>query len=371
MRLADFIEQNVCLIADGAQAFAATQTPQGVHLDETALRDHIPEILLAVVADLRTKQSAEAQLLKSEGRASVLDGPRTPASTHGMLRAKGGFDINQMVAEYRALRAAVLRLWIDAHEPSKQSFDDMIRFNEAIDQAISESVSYFSKEAESWRQVFLGVLGHDLRAPLSVIVTTSDLLSRMTRDGPYSEHTQRIVRSGMRMSKLLDDLLDYSRTQLGVGVRIVRSECCLSEVLSEEIDLLRTALPEATIRFYTSGPVCDSFDASRLREVLANLVSNAYKYGESGSAILVSLARTAEGVELVVRNRGAPLPSASLDELFNPLRRGLQPATSGERTSLGLGLFIVREIVKAHRGEVVGESARGKTTFTVRIPLQA
>lgn len=143
MRLADFIEQNVCLIADGAQAFAATQTPQGVHLDETALRDHIPEILLAVVADLRTKQSAEAQLLKSEGRASVLDGPRTPASTHGMLRAKGGFDINQMVAEYRALRAAVLRLWIDAHGPSKQSFNDMIRFNEAIDQAISESVSYF------------------------------------------------------------------------------------------------------------------------------------------------------------------------------------------------------------------------------------
>lgn len=89
---------------------------------------------------------------------------------------------------------------------------------------MAESIADFSKESELWRQVFLGVLGHDLRGPLSVIVMTSELMSRMTQDLPFSEHTDRIIRSGQRMSKLLDDLLDYSRTTLGMGIRVVRAE---------------------------------------------------------------------------------------------------------------------------------------------------
>ncbi len=368
MRLADFIETHAESIADGAEAFAATQAPSGVHLDAAALRDHIPQILEAIVLDLRTFQDAAEQQARSEGRAPIVEGPKSAARSHGRMRAKGGFNVDQMVAEYRALRAAVLRLWIGDHPLSQDAVEDIIRFNQAIDQAVAESVADFSKEAESWRQVFLGVLGHDLRGPLSVIVTTSELMSRMTQDTPFSEQTERIIRSGKRMSKLLDDLLDYSRTSLGMGIRIARTEGDLRDAVHEEIELLQASLPEVSISFQVTGPTRGRFDVSRIREALSNLVTNAAKYGDRGSRIHVTLEGDGKQVELVVRNHGASLSSESLNALFEPLQRGPDLATSGELASLGLGLFIVREVVKAHGGEVTAASGDGTTAFTVRLP---
>lgn len=370
MRLADFIEINARLIADGAQAFAGTLAPDGAHFDAATLRDHIPEILATIVLDLRTPQSAHEQQAKSEGNSPIVVGPKSAARDHGRLRAKSGFEIEQIVAEYRALRAAVLRLWAAEHALDQEGIEDIIRFNEAIDQAVAESVADFSKEAESWRQVFLGVLGHDLRGPLNVIVMTSELMSRMTQDTPFSEQTDRIIRSGKRMNKLLDDLLDYSRTALGMGIRIVRTEGDLCEALNEEVDLLRAALPEATIEFDATGPVRGQVDASRIREALSNLVTNAAKYGDQGADIHVLLSGDAEEIQLVVRNQGATLSSDSLTALFEPLQRGHRESETGHQQSLGLGLFIVREIVKAHGGAVTASSSGKTTVFTMRIPCK-
>lgn len=368
MRLADFIEQNAQRIADGAEAFAMTQAPPGVHMDAAAFRDHIPEIIAAVVQDLRTPQGAEQQLAKSEGRDSQLDGPKSAARSHGRLRAKSGFNIDQMVAEYRAMRAAVLRLWADVRTLDQDAVQDMIRFNEAIDQAVAESVADFSVEAESWRQVFLGVLGHDLRGPLSVIVTTSELLLRMTQDTPFSEQTSRIIRSGRRMNKLLDDLLDYSRTTLGMGIRIEREDADLEGAIREELDMLRTQLPGIGIRFESSGVTKGPFDASRVREALGNLVVNAAKYGSPGGDIVVILKGDDQRAELVVRNEGATLSTHDLMALFDPLKRSRDESHEGDRTSLGLGLFIVREIARAHGGELSANASDHATEFTMRLP---
>jgi signal transduction histidine kinase len=370
MRLADFIEAHAVEIADGAQAFAGTQAPAGVELDAVALRDHIPEILEAIVLDLRTSQTAAQQQAKSEGNAPCVAGPRSAAGIHGKLRAKGGFNVDQMVAEYRALRAAVLRRWMEAHPVGSLAFEDLIRFNEAIDQAVAESVADFSTEAESWRQVFLGVLGHDLRGPLGVITSTAELLSRVARDTASTELIQRISRSGKRMSRLLDDLLDYSRSMLGMGIRISRGESDLGLALQDEVDLLRASLPDARIRLETTGPTRGEFDASRLREAVGNLVNNAAKYGDAGGEIVVHLDGGPEETRLVVRNVGAPLPSESLAALFEPLQRGSRVARSGEHASLGLGLFIVREIAKAHGGEVIATAADDTTAFTIRLPTR-
>jgi len=368
MRLADFIEFNAPMIIDGAEAFAATQTPPGVHLDSDALRDHLPEVLAAIVLDLRTSQSAEAQHAKSEGRAPIAEGPKSAASSHGGLRAKSGFRVDQMVAEYRALRAAVLRLWLAEHPPYHHAIEDMIRFNEAIDQAVAESVADFSKEVESYRQLFLGALGHDLRGPLNVIVISSELLSLMAHETPYSEQIDRIIRGGKRMTTLLDDLLDYSRSALGVGTRIVRSEVDLQQALTEEIKLLRAAMPEVKINFNASGPTREQFDGSRIREALSNLVTNAAKYGDSGADILVAIKGDGQRAEIVVCNDGPALPSDGVNALFEPLLRGPNAVVSDGQTSLGLGLFIVREIVRAHGGEVTATSTDGTTAFTMRLP---
>lgn len=368
MRLADFIENNAGAIVDGAEAFAATQAPSGVRMDSRALRDHIPDILSEVVIDLRTSQDAAQQLAKSEGRDSNVAAPESAARSHGRLRAKSGFNVDQMVAEYRAMRAAVLRLWAAEKPLDHDAIQDMIRFNEAIDQAVAESVADFSAEAESWRQVFLGVLGHDLRGPLGVIVSTSEVMSLMTRDSAFSAETDRIIRSGRRMSRLLDDLLDYSRTSLGMGIRIARTQGDLQEAVHEEIDLLREALPGVNITFEADGSTQGPFDISRVREALSNLVTNAAKYGAGGADVIVSLTGDEEQVELVVRNQGPTLSPASLNKLFEPLSRGPSPATTGEETSLGLGLFIVREIAKAHGGEVTATSSEQSTAFTMRLP---
>ena len=136
MRLADFILRNMESILVEWEAFAATLFPAAASMTPLALRDHAKEILEAVAKDLSTSQTKQAQIDKSRGRApKLMDAPETAAQTHAILRARSGFDINQLASEYRALRASALRLWTESCQPDDINLEDVIRFNEAIDQA--------------------------------------------------------------------------------------------------------------------------------------------------------------------------------------------------------------------------------------------
>ena len=373
MRLADFIEKNVEPILSAAEAVAATMLPAASHLDSAALRDHMPMILAAVARDLRSTQTAEEQLAKSLGKQARPHGaPETAAQTHALLRAKAGFDIEQLVAEYRALRASVLRLWFEGGKAGGPEIqDDLVRFNEAIDQAVAESVAYFTAEMDRWRHVFLGVLGHDLRGPLNAILLTAEILSKMTTDAPLSRHTVRLIQSGKRMKTLLDDLLDFSRASLGLGLGLHRATVDLATICTEEVELLRSALPDVKISFRSEGETLGSFDGSRVREAVGNLVTNAARYGTPGAVINVALIGNVNNVRLSVSNAGVPIPKEDLHALFEPLRRGRPLDEMTDRANLGLGLFIVREIAKAHGGEIQVESAAGTTVFTMVLPHTA
>ncbi|MDZ5784990.1 RsbRD N-terminal domain-containing protein [Stenotrophomonas maltophilia] len=131
MRLADFIERNAREILEDAVAFAKTQAPDTVEFSAKQLRNHLPQILQAVVDDLRSPQAASQQLAKSHGLAPLKPGPESAASYHGRTRAIAGFGLNQMVAEYRALRASVLRRWASDQQLIASSIDDILRFNSA------------------------------------------------------------------------------------------------------------------------------------------------------------------------------------------------------------------------------------------------
>ena len=342
----------------------------GAPLDDAALRDHLPDIVDAIVADLRRPQTASEELRKSEGRAVSPPGhPRSAAGTHALHRAHSGYSISQLVSEYRALRASVLRMWADSPGPaSAASRDEVTRFNEAIDEAIAESVTHYADEVERWRNIFLGVLGHDLRSPLGAIVMTSELIARMAVDQPVAIAAQRLIRSGERMGDLLDKLLVYNRAQMGVGFEVERKEVDLVEACSQEIDMLRSLLPDTQIHFQAPEPVRGMFDAARVREALANLVVNADKYGTHRGDIRVELRNEGDGAEIVVGNAGEPIPRETLDLMFEPLRRGGVAPGSGERTSLGLGLFIVNQIAEAHGGSIRAASADGTTTFNLHLP---
>jgi signal transduction histidine kinase len=369
MRLADFIDANMQPILAEWESFASSLLPAAAELDAAALRDHAEEMLHAMAKDLRTPQSSAEQSAKSQGRAPVLPGvAETAAQTHALLRATGGFTIRQLVAEYRALRASVLRLWAGAGAYGPDAMEDAGRFNEAMDQAIAESVDYFTSEVDRWRAIFLGVLGHDLRGPLNAVLLTSQVISALGAGTPVSQHTEKLMRSGQRMRQLMDDLLDYNRTSLEIGIRITRGLVDLAAVCREEIELLRAALPGSTIEFATEGVTQGSWDASRTKQVVSNLVINAARYGDPGGVVRVSLRGDDVQVHLSVENTGPSIPKEMLNSLFEPLRRFSAANSKGETESLGLGLFIVRQVALAHGGGVSVESADGTTRFTVTLP---
>jgi signal transduction histidine kinase len=369
MRLADFIETNTEEILSEWEGFARTLLPAASGMDVTALRDHAEQILHTVARDLRTSQSRSEQAAKSRGEAPRPPrSPETAAETHAVLRATSGFTMQQMVAEYRALRASVLKLWTDAHEPGPDTLSDMSRFNEAIDQAVAESVDYFAMEAERWRNVFLGVLGHDLRGPLNAIMLTSRLLAQLNEGTPVSAVTARLIRGAERMSKLLDDLLDYSRAALHLGIPVAPAITDIALACQEEIDLQRIAWPKNVIELTTEGPTQGVWDASRLKQLLGNLIANAAKYGDPGTPVTVRLVGNDDDVLLSVENTGPAIAAAGVQLLFEPLRRGANGDVRTERNSLGLGLFIVRQIVRAHEGTVSVSSKDGKTVFSVTLP---
>lgn len=363
MRLATFLESAHAEILDEAVTFART-IPALAHTSEQALRDHLPEVLKAISTDLRTSQSRTEAIAKSHGDAPHTSS-QTPAETHGLMRAQDGIDIEQLVAEFRALRSSILRLWTDTHPAQPNAIEDIIRFNEAIDQAVAESVKFYAEARERWREIFLGVLGHDLRGPLNTISLTAAIL-RQQGIAPVNQ-TAMLTRAVARMKSLLDTLLEYSRSSLGVGMALKLEPVDLAVACSDELELQRAANPDSRIDYATQGSTEGTFDASWVREALGNLVSNAIKHGDSSESVCVRLEGDAACVRIVVENQGE-LPSDDTEKLFEPLRQGKSGSAKSDHTHLGLGLFIVRQVARAHGGDVTGNCSDRRVRFTMELP---
>ena len=371
MRLPDFIEQNMEPILQQWEDFAKTLTPAAEGMDPLALRDHAEHMLRTIAADLRTRQSQEARILRSHGNAPRVNSI-TSAETHADLRHASGFTIGQVIAEYRALRTSVLALWLPPDYVSKdQEIDDVIRFNEAIDQALAESVVTYATAVETARNVFLGVLGHDLRSPLGAVLLSAEVLLR-TGDLPPkpTKNVSRIYMSVKRSIKIVGDLLDFTRTQLGSGIP-VRIECDdLAATCKGMVEEAQAYHSDRQIHLLAEYPLPWRFDKSRIEQVISNLIGNAIQHGEADSPVTITL-KVIDGYALMsVHNAGLPIEDSAKPTLFNPLIRHLQGAVEyGSAAGLGLGLYIASAIVIAHQGSIEVESEAGSgTTFTVRIP---
>ncbi|SAL84929.1 histidine kinase [Caballeronia arvi] len=371
MRLADFILRDMEPIAAHWEAFASTLLPAAEHMESLALREQVEQILRGVASDLCTSQTREAQREKSMGRGSGLIDPteETAAQKHGVLRARSGFSVSQLAAEYRALRASVLRLWMDDCYPEGPDLDDLIRFNEAIDQALAESVTSFSAQVEQNRNLLLGMLGHDMRSPLQAIQVTASCLALLNAGEQVSKAASRLIRSGARMQGLLDDLTQFNRTKLGLGINVTPTDVNLADVLADEVDELRAIHPDRQIELNVSGDLQGDWDGPRLQQLLGNLVLNAIKYGAQDTPVRVTVTCDVTHVHIDVSNRGAVIESATLGRIFNPLMRGPGRRSEDERAgSLGLGLYIASEIAKAHSGSIETRSSDTETTFSVSLP---
>lgn len=375
MRLADFILDNLEPILQSWEDFARTIPGASRPMDVEALRDHAEQMLRTIADDLRTSQSTTEQIDKSIGKADKGDG-ETAAETHAISRHDAGFSINEMVSEYRALRSSVLRKWLQEIKSGTDfEVEDMTRFNEAIDQALAESVATYSGTVTSTRNVFLGILGHDLRTPLGAIQLGAEVL--LLDDNLTAKPTMiasRLYTSAKRANKIVTDLLDFTRSQSGSGIPVHQIEVNLAEVCEGMVEEVRAYNPERQIVYDTSGNLTGSFDASRMEQVFSNMISNAVQHGSKTAPIRVGMHAEQAHAVFTVHNLGEPIAKDAIADIFNPMSRHSQYAAGehGPHSGLGLGLYIASEIVAAHKGTIVVESsAELGTTFTVELPLTA
>jgi signal transduction histidine kinase len=343
-------------------------------MDTKALRDHALEMLQTIVADLRTPQSSAEQIAKSKGIADgSAGGPDTAAEVHGAGRAGSGFTVGEMVAEYRALRASVIRLWTRENgNLTGEDLTDLTRFNEAVDQALAESITRYTSDVDRSKDMFLAILGHDLRSPLGAVQMASQFMLELGElEEPNLTLTTRIVRSTKRMNQMVGDLLDFTRSRLGSGVPIVRAPMDMGKELKSAVDEISAANPGAVVQLETSGDLRGNWDSARMSQVIANLLGNAVQHGSAKTTITVSGRGNDKEIVLRVHNRSPVIAASELPGIFGPFKRlkAGQSSAGSATSSLGLGLYIAERIVTAHGGTIIVESSEDiGTAFTVRLP---
>ena len=373
MRLADFILTNRAAILAEWEAFAKTCAPASASMGIVALSDHASEMLTVIARDLQTPQGAYEQSEKSMGRApSTGASEQTAAEKHGTGRAESGFTMDQMVAEYRALRASVIRLWTKYRgEVTSLDLDDLTRFNEAIDQSLAESITRFTQDLDKSKEMFLAILGHDLRTPIGAVMTSAKfMLETKELEEPHLTLTSRIVSASTRMNHMVGALLDFTRSRLGGGIPIVRAPMNMGKTAHDVVNEISAAHPDRTIKVDARGALKGEWDCERITQVLSNLISYALEHGSSRTAVDVQVHGDEKEVAIAVHNRGPAIPEDQLDGIFNAMKQQATPAkTSGQSANLGLGLYIADQIVHSHNGGIDVESSEEKgTTFTVRLP---
>lgn len=220
------------------------------------------------------------------------------------------------------------------------------------------------RDTVRFRDRFMAILGHDLRSPLTTILMSAAILERSSIDDIVSV-ARRIDRSGRRMSKMIDDLLDLTRAQMAGGIPIHPRPMALDQMAKQVLDELQTSRPKRLAVLESHGNCRGVWDPDRLAQVVSNLVSNAFDYSPDDSEVRVTVDGDGPRVRLKVANAGAPIPVDLAATLFDPFRR----AAAGQNPrGLGLGLFIVKRIVEGHCGSVTVRSDERETCFDVDLP---
>jgi signal transduction histidine kinase len=372
--LGDFIQDNLEPILQEWEEFARSLAPLA-GMDKHALRDHAQAMLDAVVVDMQEPQSERQRRAKSEGQGpSPEAGLDHAAQLHAVARLHDQFTLDQLVAEFRAIRASVLRRWSATDPVTPHPVEQITRFNEAIDQALSTSVEHYSSLIEESRTVILGVLAHDLRNPLSSITMGMHHLMRSSQSVPETARVAaRTLRSAERMEGLVRDLLDFALARLGGGLPVRYEPANLQDIAARVVEEMQSSHPGRVVRLVQAGALDGRWDPARVSQLLINLVTNALQHGDSSGEVRLELNGVeADAVVLAVHNGGPPMSEASRRRLFQPMNRpptGTEPSAAS--SGLGLGLYIASQIVKSHKGslEVSSGPAHG-TTFTARLPRQ-
>jgi len=370
--LARFIEANLEPILQEWETFARSLVPLA-NLDRKALRDHAEEMLRAVAEDMRVPQSEQQRADKAQGlRPDNFPQLTRAAESHAVSRFGDQFTMDQLVAEFRAIRASVLKQWAMGSTGADGEVEELTRFNEAIDQALSASVTRYTVKLDESRAMILGVLAHDLRNPLNVLsIGLRYILRNESTDPANAKVAARGLQSVYRMDGLIRDLLDFTLVRLGPGLPVQTEPANLDLLCTRTIEEVEASHPERRLHYNVAGQMNGEWDPKRVSQMLINLLTNALHHGDPNGEVAVKLRGTQTEVRIDVHNEGPAIPEAQRATLFRPLAHTVLNTRSGasESSGLGLGLYIAREIATAHGGSIeVKSTAAEGTTFTVRMP---
>ena len=368
MTLAQFITANIEAILTEWETFARS-FPPGAAVGSTNLRDDAERMLRFVIAELGSAQSETERAARGGGQ-KVAGSESTAAHLHGRLRLTQAFDLPQIVSEFRALRASVIRLW-SAHQEADLPASELIRFNEAIDQLLADSVQRYADDMERARDLLLAVLSHDLRNPLSSILMSAEVLARTQPLTPRQDKlTADIIRGAERMRAMIHDLLDLTRTRLSAKLEISQERCDLFDVCRNIAEETHAGNPQREISVESSGDCVGWWNCARIARLVSNLVGNAVQHGQEKTLVRITVVGDDPAVvALTVENRGRAIPPEFRSSIFAPLNHNAAARDHGQIGSVGLGLYIAKEIVLAHGGSIaLLRSDEAGTMFEARLP---
>jgi signal transduction histidine kinase len=367
MSLSKFIRDNSERLLTEWENFARKLA--GGSLSRWALRDHAPAIIRNLAEDLES-----TPLSARHDPAPIRQDPPAPKErptlAHVNIRIESGFDLAQVIDEYCALRSCILRLWRDTDPDAFYSgAEEISRFAEVLDRYLGSAVLYYKERETQYRDRFLAILGHDLRNPINTVLLSASSLDREGLAPSQSRAAERILSTTRRISGMVNDMLDFARGRLGIPMPINKTRANLGIAIRDVVEEVRAANPGRVIHLDANGDLEGDWDVERLKQMVSNLLINAVQHGNDEPVEVVA---RSEGnvVALEVHNKGQAIPPEQIAKLFDPLIRSSYADT--DKVALGLGLFIVNEIVSAHGGTIaVSSSSDAGTNFVVRLPRKS
>lgn len=328
--------------------------PGLARLPPSGIVDHMPEFL----GELAHASAGDSEATRRAYERLV--------AGHALQRLSFGVELATLLEEYAVLRQVILAQLLGVSQ-EEHLRGELLDLDRTLDLAIVESVRTFATKRDQLREQFVSMLAHDLRSPLqALIIGAESILHQPDCGAPtHARAAAAIRRSAQRMNRLVADVMDFARGQLGGGIPSVPVTCDMAEISREVAEEARLASPGRAVTVAAGGDLVGSWDRDRVLQALSNLVTNALIHGHGPVEIRVREAPDRESVTTEIHNPGPPIPAAMLPELFTPFRRGLAARPGG----LGLGLYIVQQIALAHGAECVVRSSEGEgTTFSIRWP---